>query len=93
MPAADGKLAAGGVELVLHPGLRAVGFPELHGFAAGLDRDRDAVVAGLTQVWSSGIIESHVGQAHRGEDGVVGDRRRCWSDGAVNGRLAAVAAA
>ncbi|MEU2665955.1 transposase [Micromonospora sp. NPDC007220] len=39
---------------------RNAGYPELRGFAAGLISDRDAVVAGLTQPWSSGPVEGHV---------------------------------
>ncbi|XTZ17018.1 transposase [Micromonospora echinospora] len=39
---------------------RNAGYPELRGFAAGLASDRDAVVAGLTQLWSSGPVEGHV---------------------------------
>ncbi|WP_405753833.1 transposase [Streptomyces sp. NBC_01411] len=34
--------------------------PSLHALAAGIDRDRDAVIAGLTLPWSSGIVEGHV---------------------------------
>ncbi|WP_331762117.1 transposase (plasmid) [Streptomyces sp. NBC_01527] len=34
--------------------------PSLHTLAAGLDRDRDAVIAGLTLPWSSGVVEGHV---------------------------------
>ncbi|MEU2489566.1 transposase [Streptomyces sp. NPDC012617] len=34
--------------------------PSLHTLAAGIDRDRDAVVAGLTLPWSSGVVEGHV---------------------------------
>ncbi|MFF3559742.1 transposase [Streptomyces sp. NPDC002574] len=34
--------------------------PSLHILAAGIDRDRDAVIAGLTLPWSSGVIEGHV---------------------------------
>ncbi|MFD8216830.1 transposase [Streptomyces sp. NPDC059697] len=34
--------------------------PGLHTLAAGIDRDRDAVVAGLTLRWSSGVVEGHV---------------------------------
>ncbi|MFF2805404.1 transposase [Streptomyces sp. NPDC058051] len=34
--------------------------PSLHSLAAGIDRDRDAVIAGLTLPWSSGVIEGHV---------------------------------
>jgi transposase len=33
---------------------------ELRAFAEGLERDRAAVVAGLTQEWSSGPVEGHV---------------------------------
>ena len=32
----------------------------LHSFVTGLRRDRDAVVTGLTQRWSSGPVEGHV---------------------------------
>ncbi|MFI0813796.1 transposase [Streptomyces echinatus] len=34
--------------------------PSLHTLAAGIDRDRDAVVAGRTLPWSSGAVEGHV---------------------------------
>ncbi|GAA1535805.1 hypothetical protein GCM10009730_51230 [Streptomyces albidochromogenes] len=34
--------------------------PSLHTFGAGIDRDRDAVIAGLTLPWSSGAVEGHV---------------------------------
>lgn len=34
--------------------------PSLHRLAAGMDRDRDAVIAGLTLPWSSGVVEGHV---------------------------------
>lgn len=34
--------------------------PCLHGFANGLERDLDAVTAGLTLPWSSGPVEGHV---------------------------------
>ncbi|WP_053758315.1 ISL3 family transposase [Streptomyces sp. AS58] len=34
--------------------------PSLHTFAAGIDRDREAVIAGLTLPWSSGVVEGHV---------------------------------
>ncbi|MFG3701926.1 ISL3 family transposase [Micromonospora sp. NPDC047620] len=39
---------------------RHTGYPEVRGFAAGLISDRDAVVAGLIQPWSSGPVEGHV---------------------------------
>jgi transposase len=32
----------------------------LHTLAADIDRDRDAVIAGLTLPWSSGAVEGHV---------------------------------
>ncbi|MFE4801989.1 transposase [Streptomyces sp. NPDC056708] len=32
----------------------------LHTLAAGIDRDLDAVIAGLSQPWSSGAVEGHV---------------------------------
>ncbi|MEU7617710.1 ISL3 family transposase [Micromonospora rifamycinica] len=64
-------LARGFTALVRHQGTgrhldawidraRHAGYPELRGFAAGLVSDRDAVVAGLTQPWSSGPVEGHV---------------------------------
>ncbi|MFF0479379.1 transposase [Streptomyces sp. NPDC004284] len=34
--------------------------PSLHTLAAGIDRDRHAVIAGLTLPWSSGVVEGHV---------------------------------
>ncbi|WP_405901430.1 transposase [Streptomyces sp. NBC_00727] len=34
--------------------------PSLQTLAAGIDRDRDAVIAGLTVPWSSGAVEGHV---------------------------------
>lgn len=33
--------------------------PRLHTLAAGIDRDRDAVIAGLTLPWNSGVVEGH----------------------------------
>ncbi|MFD3417623.1 transposase [Streptomyces decoyicus] len=34
--------------------------PSLHTLAAGIDHDRDAVIAGLTLPWNSGVVEGHV---------------------------------
>lgn len=34
--------------------------PSLHTLAAGIGRVRDAVIAGLTLPWNSGVAESHV---------------------------------
>lgn len=34
--------------------------PSLHAFANGIDRDRDAVIAGLTLPYNSGIVEGHI---------------------------------
>lgn len=34
--------------------------PSLHSFAAGIDRDRDAVIAGLTPPRNSGVAEGHI---------------------------------
>ncbi|MFE7430452.1 ISL3 family transposase [Streptomyces sp. NPDC057545] len=34
--------------------------PSVHTLAAGIDRDRDAVIAGLTLPWNSGVVEGHV---------------------------------
>lgn len=34
--------------------------PSLHTLAAGIERDRDAVIAGLTLPWNSGVVEGDV---------------------------------
>jgi transposase len=34
--------------------------PPIHTLAAGIDRDRYAVTAGLTLSWNSGVVEGHV---------------------------------
>lgn len=34
--------------------------PSLHTLTAGIDRDRDAVIAGRTLLWNSGAVEGHV---------------------------------
>jgi transposase len=34
--------------------------PSLHTLATGIDRDLDAVIAGLSLPWSSGAVEGHV---------------------------------
>lgn len=34
--------------------------PSLHSLAAGMTRDLDAVIAGLTLTWNSGAVEGHV---------------------------------
>ncbi|MFB6979124.1 transposase [Streptomyces scopuliridis] len=34
--------------------------PSLHTLAAGIDRERDAVIAGLPLPWNSGVVEGHV---------------------------------
>ena len=34
--------------------------PELSSFITGLRRDQDAVTAGLTLPWSSGVVEGHI---------------------------------
>jgi len=38
----------------------ASGLAELRSFITGLRRDQDAVVAGLTLPYSSGVVEGHV---------------------------------
>ncbi|WP_236052248.1 transposase [Nonomuraea cypriaca] len=40
--------------------VKAEDLPALHAFANGLERDLDAVTAGLTLPWSSGPVEGHV---------------------------------
>lgn len=40
--------------------VQADDLPAMHSFVAGLRRDQDAVVAGLTLRWSSGPVEGHV---------------------------------
>ncbi|MFE5487491.1 hypothetical protein [Streptomyces sp. NPDC056527] len=42
------------------PSVRRDDLPGLHTLAAGIDRDRNAVIAGLTLPWSSGVAEGHV---------------------------------
>ncbi|WP_432127706.1 ISL3 family transposase [Streptomyces sp. bgisy082] len=39
---------------------RAAGLPRLHAFAAGLEKDWDAVVQGLSTHWNSGPVEGRV---------------------------------
>ncbi|MFD7710143.1 hypothetical protein [Streptomyces sp. NPDC059786] len=39
--------------------------PSLHKLAAGIDRDRDAVIAGLTLSWKAGVVEGHVNRMVR----------------------------
>ncbi|MFI8185274.1 transposase [Actinacidiphila glaucinigra] len=39
--------------------VRQDGLPSLHTLATGIDRDLDAVIAGLTLPWSSGVVEGH----------------------------------
>jgi transposase len=34
--------------------------PSLHTLAAGITRDVDALIAGLTLAWNSGAVEEHV---------------------------------
>lgn len=34
--------------------------PSLHSFANGIDLDREAVIAGLTLPYSSGVVEGHI---------------------------------
>ncbi|MGY4984070.1 ISL3 family transposase [Streptomyces sp. 900105755] len=40
--------------------VRQDNLPSLHTLAAGIHRDRDAVIAGLTLPWNSGAVEGHV---------------------------------
>ncbi|MFD5343300.1 transposase [Streptomyces anulatus] len=40
--------------------VRQEDLPTLHTLAAGIDRDRDAVIASLTLPWNSGVVEGHV---------------------------------
>ncbi|MFF8840282.1 hypothetical protein [Streptomyces sp. NPDC015130] len=37
--------------------------PSLHTLAAGIDRERDAVIAGITLPWSSGVVEDQDAEA------------------------------
>ncbi|WDT59722.1 transposase [Streptomyces sp. G7(2002)] len=39
--------------------VRADNLPSMHTFVNGLERDIDAVIAGLTLPWNSGIVEGH----------------------------------
>ncbi|MFE5561685.1 transposase [Streptomyces sp. NPDC056544] len=36
--------------------------PSLHTLAAGIDRDLAAIIAGLTLLWNSGVVEGHDNQ-------------------------------
>lgn len=47
---------------LLAPWLEAARQSELHAFASGIERDRDAVLAALCFRWSNGQVE---GQVHR----------------------------
>ena len=40
--------------------VQADDLPAMHSFVIGLRRDQDAVAAGLTMRWSSGLVEGHV---------------------------------
>lgn len=40
--------------------VRADNLPSMHTFVNGLELDIDAVIAGLTLPWNSGIVEGHV---------------------------------
>ncbi|MFD5326839.1 transposase [Streptomyces sp. NPDC127092] len=40
--------------------VRQDNLPSLHTLAAGIARDRDAVIAGLTLPWNAGVVEGHV---------------------------------
>ncbi len=40
--------------------VRSDNLPGLHTLAAGIDSNRDAVIAGLTLHWNSGVVEGHV---------------------------------
>ena len=42
------------------PKLRRVDAPELQSFAAGVEKDKDAVKAGLTWPVNNGMVEGHV---------------------------------
>lgn len=56
------RLVFQGILFGRRPGLLAVrqdDLPSLRTLAAGLERDREAVIAGLTLPWSSGVVEGH----------------------------------
>ncbi len=40
--------------------VRTSGLTDLQSFAEGLERDKDAIVAGLSESWSNGPVEGHV---------------------------------
>lgn len=42
--------------------VRQVDLPSLHTLAVGIDRDGEAVIAGLTLPWNSGVVEGRVNQ-------------------------------
>jgi transposase len=74
--------------------------PNLHTLAAGIDRDRDAVIAGLTLPWNSGVVEGHVNRIKMlkrqmfGRAGFPLLRKRVSSlgDGPLHDQTAALAA-
>ncbi|MFJ9968341.1 hypothetical protein [Streptomyces avermitilis] len=55
--------------------------PSLHTLAAGIDRDRDAVIAGLTLPWSSGAVEGHVNRIKMLKRQMFGRAAGCYASG------------
>lgn len=46
-------------DAVRRPGQATADLPSLRRFARHLERDLDAVTAGLSQPWNSGVVEGH----------------------------------
>ncbi|MFE7113053.1 transposase [Streptomyces sp. NPDC057575] len=56
--------------------VRSDDLPSLHTLAAGIDRDRDAVIAGLALPWNSGVVEGNVNRIKMLKRQMFG---RAWS--------------
>lgn len=64
--------------------VRAENLPGPHNFAHGLEKDRDAVIQGLTTEWNSGPAEGRVDHGHQGHTVRTGwnrHRRPCVDAG------------
>ncbi|GHD78382.1 hypothetical protein GCM10010317_097540 [Streptomyces mirabilis] len=53
-------------------GVRQDDLPSLHTLAAGIDRGRDAVIAGLTLPWNYRVVEGHINRIKMAERQIFG---------------------
>ncbi|MFF3505556.1 hypothetical protein [Streptomyces sp. NPDC003247] len=60
--------------------------PSRHTLAAGIDRDRDAVIAGLTLPWNSGVVEGHANRIKVHKRRMFGPGRVRQARGAAEAR-------